>query len=296
MDLGPGKRVLVTGGTKSIGRAIVDAFVAEGAVVGFCARDGKLVKQREADWRAKQARVTGTALDVTDDDGASSAGSTTQPPTAASIILSPMSAHSAPSTGRGLAARHRRRPGVDSERRFTFARISRRAVPARPLTIIGTVSLVEVAGPTAPLPLGQGRAGAFGEVARHRHGAQGGCAPTWYRRARSSRTATPGAASAMPVLERKRMLARNPSGRIRAHSPGSRCGDRVPGWRAGVREWHQLRRRRRLRQRGCSTERARPHDLGLAGLLVTAGIVGAFHVGKAPPSLPSIRDGLGERH
>ena len=36
MDLGlKGKRVLVSGGTKSIGRAIVDAFVAEGAVVGF---------------------------------------------------------------------------------------------------------------------------------------------------------------------------------------------------------------------------------------------------------------------
>lgn len=68
MELGlKGKRVLVTGGTKSIGRAIVDAFVAEGAVVGFCARDGALVKQREAEWRGKQARVQGAALDVTDD-------------------------------------------------------------------------------------------------------------------------------------------------------------------------------------------------------------------------------------
>ncbi len=66
MDLGlKGKRVLITGGTKSIGRAIVDAFVAEGAVVGFCARDAKLVKQREEEWRVKQARVQGTALDVT---------------------------------------------------------------------------------------------------------------------------------------------------------------------------------------------------------------------------------------
>lgn len=68
MDLGLGdKRVLITGGTRSIGRAIVDAFIAEGATVGFCARDAKLVKEREADWRLRQARVQGTALDVTDD-------------------------------------------------------------------------------------------------------------------------------------------------------------------------------------------------------------------------------------
>ena len=68
MDLGlKGKRVLVTGGTKSIGRAIIDAFVAEGAVVAFCARDAALVKQREQEWRASQARVEGTALDVTND-------------------------------------------------------------------------------------------------------------------------------------------------------------------------------------------------------------------------------------
>jgi NAD(P)-dependent dehydrogenase (short-subunit alcohol dehydrogenase family) len=68
MDLGlENKRVLITGGTKSIGRAIVDAFLAEGAVVGFCARDKDLVAEREKEWQTKQGRVTGAALDVTDD-------------------------------------------------------------------------------------------------------------------------------------------------------------------------------------------------------------------------------------
>ena len=46
------RRVLVTGGTKSIGRAIVDTFLAKGAIVSFCARDPKIVKDRETEWRS----------------------------------------------------------------------------------------------------------------------------------------------------------------------------------------------------------------------------------------------------
>jgi NAD(P)-dependent dehydrogenase (short-subunit alcohol dehydrogenase family) len=58
-----GARVLVTGGTRGIGRAIVEAFLAEGARVEFCARSA------DACLEATQAlgpSVNGTAVDVGD--------------------------------------------------------------------------------------------------------------------------------------------------------------------------------------------------------------------------------------
>jgi 3-oxoacyl-[acyl-carrier protein] reductase len=62
-----GKRVLVTGGTRGIGRAIVAGFLDEGALVGFCARDADEVAATEKAL-AERGSVTGSVLDVGDGD------------------------------------------------------------------------------------------------------------------------------------------------------------------------------------------------------------------------------------
>ncbi|SFP47228.1 NAD(P)-dependent dehydrogenase, short-chain alcohol dehydrogenase family [Geodermatophilus dictyosporus] len=58
-----GSRVLVTGGTRGIGRAVVETFVDEGAVVEFCARDAAEIEATE---EAVGGRATGVQLDVRD--------------------------------------------------------------------------------------------------------------------------------------------------------------------------------------------------------------------------------------
>lgn len=59
-----GLKAVVTGGTKGIGRAIVETLLAEGASVAFCARNAAEVAQAQSELSAGGRQIIGQAVDV----------------------------------------------------------------------------------------------------------------------------------------------------------------------------------------------------------------------------------------
>ncbi|MGB1388480.1 MAG: SDR family NAD(P)-dependent oxidoreductase, partial [Paracoccaceae bacterium] len=67
MDLGlTGRNVLITGGTKGIGRHCAEIFAEEGANVAICARDNAGVTEAMEALRAKGVTAIGRGVDVSD--------------------------------------------------------------------------------------------------------------------------------------------------------------------------------------------------------------------------------------
>ncbi len=67
MDLGlKGKKAIVTGGTRGIGRAIANLLVDEGCDIGICARTATQIEQVVAAFTAKGVKAVGSVADVAD--------------------------------------------------------------------------------------------------------------------------------------------------------------------------------------------------------------------------------------
>ena len=64
-----GRRALVTGGTRGIGRAIVEVLCEEGAAVAFCARDAAEIAETEQALAGRAGTATGSVVDVADGPG-----------------------------------------------------------------------------------------------------------------------------------------------------------------------------------------------------------------------------------
>jgi 3-oxoacyl-[acyl-carrier protein] reductase len=67
MDLGlRGKKVIINGGSRGIGRAALELYAAEGCDIAFFSRDAKRVDETITQLQQSGGKVIGDALDMND--------------------------------------------------------------------------------------------------------------------------------------------------------------------------------------------------------------------------------------
>ena len=152
MDLGlKGKKALVTGGTRGIGRAIADLLVEEGCDIAVCARTPEQVTDAVAAFKAKGVNAYGEAFDVADGDAlAAFVDKAADALGGLDVFVSNISGAMG---GGNDPASWRHAVEVDI---LSTVRGCEAAAPhleksgAGSLVVIGTVSAVEVSGPRRP--------------------------------------------------------------------------------------------------------------------------------------------------
>ncbi len=152
MDLGlKGKRAIVTGGTRGIGRAIADLLVEEGCDIAVCARTQEGVSEAVAAFEGRGVKAAGEAFDVADADAL--AGFVDRMAASLGGLDIFVANISGAMLGGNDPASWRRAVDVDI---LSTVRGCEAAVPhleksgAGAIVVIGTVSAVEVSGARRP--------------------------------------------------------------------------------------------------------------------------------------------------
>ncbi len=180
-----GRKAIVTGGTRGIGRAIVDTLAGEGCAVALCARTRGQVDETVATLQQKGVKASGGAVDVADTKALRSwIDDTVKALGGLDIFIANVSA-----LAMGMDEESWRR-SLDIDIMGTVFGCEA-ALPALEksgegaIVVIGTTGLVEIAGPTRPYA--SVKAARWGEWGRRKRSPTPRC--SWRARARASSAA-----------------------------------------------------------------------------------------------------------